>query len=277
MRFSAYDYLPVLRGTIDRRTLINYRVDPDVAARLLPAPFRPLLVGGQAIAGACLVRLVNLRPRGLPGRLGLRLENAALRVAVEWDTDAGPKQGVFALSRYTASHLAAWAGGRLFPGVHSRADFVTRKGERDAAVAFRAADGVSVRIAGSVSEDWPADSVFSSAAEATRFFAAGSAGYSWNERRGEFEGLSLCIPRWEATPFAVDELASNFFDDLQRFPTGSIAFDHALLMRGVEHEWRVIDPIAASPIADAAGDAVHSCGCGGLAPPLSHTPSTPRV
>jgi hypothetical protein len=224
-----------------------------------------------------LIRLGRLRPRRWPAWLGLRFENAALRVAVEWDTDAGPRQGVFALSRYTASPLAAWAGGLLFPGVHSRADFMTHESERDMRVAFRAADGTALRIAGSVSHDWPAGSVFASVAEATKFFAAGSAGYSWNERRRKFEGLSLCIPQWEAKPFAVHELASNFFDDPRRFPPGSIAFDHALVMRGVKHAWRVIDPIAAGAIADVEGDAVHSCGCGGQVPPLSHTPSTPRV
>lgn len=266
-----------LQGVIERRILLNYRVNAAIAARLLPTPFRPALVRGQAIVGACLIRLGRLRPRRWPAWLGLRLENAALRVAVEWDTDAGPKQGVFALSRYTASPLAAWGGGRLFPGVHARADFVNRESQREMMIAFRAADGTSLRIAGSAATDWPADSIFASAAEATKFFAAGSAGYSWNPRRGKFEGLSLCIPRWEATPFAVHELASNFFDDPQRFPTGSIAFDHAMLMRSVEHEWRVIAPIAAGPIADVRGDAVHSCGCGGLPPPPSHTLLTPRA
>jgi len=36
--------IPVIRGLIDRRILVNYRVDPDVLARFLPPPFRPLLV-----------------------------------------------------------------------------------------------------------------------------------------------------------------------------------------------------------------------------------------
>jgi hypothetical protein len=39
--------LPAIRGTIDRRLLVNYRVDPSVAARLVPRPFRPLLVNGS--------------------------------------------------------------------------------------------------------------------------------------------------------------------------------------------------------------------------------------
>jgi len=38
----------------ERRLLVNYRVDPDVAATLLPAPLRPKLVNGWAVAGICL-------------------------------------------------------------------------------------------------------------------------------------------------------------------------------------------------------------------------------
>ena len=59
---------PTLEGVIDRRLLINYRVDPEIAERLLPAPFRPQLVHGEAVAGICLLSLEELRSKGqLPG------------------------------------------------------------------------------------------------------------------------------------------------------------------------------------------------------------------
>jgi hypothetical protein len=35
-----------MTGRIARRLLVNYRVDPDAIAPLLPAPFRPALVDG---------------------------------------------------------------------------------------------------------------------------------------------------------------------------------------------------------------------------------------
>ena len=43
--------IPVLRGVIDRRLLVNFRVDPDVLARVLPSPFRPMLANGMGMAG----------------------------------------------------------------------------------------------------------------------------------------------------------------------------------------------------------------------------------
>jgi hypothetical protein len=74
-----------MEGTIERRILVNYRVDPEISARLLPAPFRPQVVGGVSVAGICLIRLGHMRPLGLPAAVGVTTENAAHRVAVEWD------------------------------------------------------------------------------------------------------------------------------------------------------------------------------------------------
>ena len=87
--------LPLLAGEIERRILVNYRVDPAAVGRVLPAPFRPQTIHGYAVAGICLIRLGSMRPRFLPAWAGLRSENAAHRIAVEWDTPAGTKTGVY--------------------------------------------------------------------------------------------------------------------------------------------------------------------------------------
>jgi hypothetical protein len=58
--------IPVIRGVIDRRILVNFRVDPRVLAGILPRPFRPKLVNGVGMAGVCLIRLKGIRPAFLP-------------------------------------------------------------------------------------------------------------------------------------------------------------------------------------------------------------------
>jgi hypothetical protein len=151
---------------------------------------------------------------------------------------------VFVFARYTASWLAAWAGGRVFPGVHRWARIVANELSPRIRVDVRGSDGMTVGVAGENTDRWPADSLFASAAEASAFFAAGSLGYSWNERRGEFEGMELCVRDCRATPLAMHQVASSYFDDQRRFPTGSIALDHALVMRGIEHQWRLCDPLS---------------------------------
>jgi hypothetical protein len=55
--------------TIARRLLVNYRVDPDVVAAQLPAPFRPQTVSGWGVGGVCFIALRDLRSRPLGGRV----------------------------------------------------------------------------------------------------------------------------------------------------------------------------------------------------------------
>src|SRR5438552_17466686 len=121
--------LPVIRGVIERRILVNYRVEPDVLTAILPRPFRPQMVGGFGMAGICLIRLRDVRPRGLPRWLGIGSENAAHRVAVEWNERGEVRRGVYVLRRDTNSTLNALAGGRIFPGIHHRGKFRVRESE----------------------------------------------------------------------------------------------------------------------------------------------------
>lgn len=106
---------PTMHGIIDRRILVNFRVRPDALRKLLPPYFRPKLIGGWAMAGICLIRLKDIRPQGFPAFCGLTSENAAHRIAVEWDGDGTAREGVFIPRRDTSSMLQAFAGGRFFP------------------------------------------------------------------------------------------------------------------------------------------------------------------
>lgn len=116
--------LPALQGLVRRRIRANFRVDPEVAARQLPAPFRPKLVGGWAMAGICLIRLEQLRPLGMPSVLGVSSENAAHRIAVTWEDNAGPaREGVYIPRRDTGALLNHLTGGRPCPGEYHHARF----------------------------------------------------------------------------------------------------------------------------------------------------------
>lgn len=230
--------VPVIRGVIDRRLLVNYRVDPDVLATILPAPFRPKVHRGYGLVGICLIRLRGVRPRFLPSWLGIGSENAAHRTAVEWDDGGVIREGVYVRRRDTNSWLNTIAGGRVFPGLHSHATFTVRETATHFEVGLRSDDGVtSLAVVGDVAADLPATSVFGSLAEASTFFRAGSLGYSATRDPRRFQGLELRCHDWRVEPLAVSSVRSSFFDDRALFPAGSIEFDCALLMRGIEHEW----------------------------------------
>ncbi len=233
--------IPVIRGVIARRILVNFRVRPEVAARILPPPFRPRLVRDWAMAGICLIRLESIRPPLLPAALGVSSENAAHRIAVEWDEGALRNQGVFIPRRDTGSLLPRLAGGRVFPGVHHPARFrISQTGDR-IEVEMRSRDGRAfVQVAARIAGEWPGGSVFATLEEASAFFEVGSRGWSPDPRTGALEGMDLRTSSWKVEPLRVESVQSSFFADSETFPPGSAEPDCALLMRGIPHEWHAL-------------------------------------
>lgn len=245
--------IPALRGVIDRRILVNFRVDPDVLARLLPAPFRPKLVNGMGMAGVCLIRLKHVRPAFLPAIVGLSSENAAHRFAVRWHDDGGEHDGVFIPRRDSSSRLNTLIGGRLFPGVHHHARFQVDERDDACQVVLDSDDGSThLAVEGRVAAELPKGSVFRSLREASDFFQSGSVGYSAAARPHRFDGLELRCFTWQVTPLDVRRVESSFFEDRKLFPAGSVAFDCALLMRGVAHEWHARKSLCAPYVGVAA-------------------------
>jgi hypothetical protein len=230
--------IPIIRGVIDRRILVNYHVDPGVLAPLVPAPFRPKVTHGTGMVGICLIRLKNVRPAFWPSWLGISSENAAHRTAVEWDENDTVREGVYVRRRDTSSWLNALAGGRLFPGIHYHAKFAVKESVDRFEVGLQSDDGVtSMSVDGRRADELPGSSVFRSVEEASSFFQAGSLGYSATPDPSRFQGLELRCLNWRVEPLEVEEVRSSFFEDRSLFPKGSIEFDCALLMRGIEHEW----------------------------------------
>ena len=138
--------IPVVRGVIDRRILVNYHVDPNVLAPLLPAPFRPKVIHGVGLVGICLIRLKKVRPSSFPSWLGISSENAAHRTAVEWDDHGVVRDGVYVRRRDTNSRLNSLAGGRVFPGVHHHTKFTVRETADRFEVAVCSDDGAHQNV-----------------------------------------------------------------------------------------------------------------------------------
>jgi len=48
-------FLDTIHGIIDRRVLLNYRIDPAVLGRVLPPPFLPRLYASHGVGGVCFL------------------------------------------------------------------------------------------------------------------------------------------------------------------------------------------------------------------------------
>ena len=235
---KSHLHLPVMRGVIERRMLLNFRCNPLVLSRILPPPFHPKLLNGWGMAGICLIRLSGLRPAFMPALGGFSSENAAHRIAVEWNDGGALQEGVFIPRRDTDSLLNRIAGGRLFPGIHHAAAFrVWETGARYKLKMLSHDSQTFVRVLARVAEALPPGSVFSSLAEASEFFRRGALGWSARSQAGAFDGLELRCDHWHMTPMVVERVESSFFSDSSLFPPGSVTFDSAFLMDDLEHEW----------------------------------------
>jgi len=236
--------LPTIQGTIRRRILANFRVDPTVTQKQLPSRFRPKLHNGFAVAGICMIRLEHIRPKMTPEVIGVDSENAAHRVAVLWDEDGQTKEGVFISRRDTNSKLNALMGGRLFPGEHHESTFEVHEDGDAINIRMQSLDdAVSVAIEGRIDGELPSDSIFSSLGEASSFFEGGAVGYSVTHDEDRLDGLRLKTKEWCVEPLTVQRLHLSYFSDETKFPKVSVEFDHALIMRNVAHEWQTVDDL----------------------------------
>ena len=184
-----------------------------------------------------MIRFKSLRPRGVRTVLGS--ENAAHRIAVQWDQAGEPREGVFIPRRDTNSWFNKNLDGRMFPGLFDRSRFETEDSASKVSVRIIRKDGgEEIAFAGLETDGLRDGSVFPSLDEATGFFSMGATGYSTARSENRFHGMELHSLDWAVSPLAIDVARSCFFDDPERFPLGSVELDCALLMRGIKHEWR---------------------------------------
>jgi hypothetical protein len=237
---------------IQRRLLVNYRADPSVIAGLLPHGLQPALVNGWAVVGICLIRLAHIRPYGLPAAVGITTENAAHRIAVEWETEQGKRPGVYIPRRDTASRATVLLGGRLFAGVHQRGQFESHETPSRVRVRYATLDhSVAVDAEVELTVNLNGSRLFDNLDEASTFFRTAPVGLSPG-RDDRVEAMELTTDRWQIEPAVPVRVSSSWFDDRARFPAGSVTLDSALVMRNVPVTWSGVTWEGGTPRAASA-------------------------
>jgi hypothetical protein len=215
-----------VRARLRRRLLLSYRLDADVARELLPDGLRPLLVNGHAVAGVCVLGLENIRPRWVRGRWGLRSENAAHRIAVEWDDEGESQRGVYIFERHSSSWIPVLFGGRIFPGVHRKARFAIDESAGRYALTMDAA-GESLAADVEIGGEWQSG-LFQTLEDASEFYRSGRIGWSRRHDGLSLEPVTLTSTQWAVEGARLRSLRSSFFDAL---PEGAAVFDSVVVMR----------------------------------------------
>jgi uncharacterized protein YqjF (DUF2071 family) len=152
--------IPTIHGYIDRRILINFTADPEVVEKIIPLPFRPKIYKNKAIVGICLIRLKNIKPKGLPDFIGVSSENGAHRIAVEWDENGEIKSGVYIPRRDTSLKFNTIVGGRIFPGKHFYAKFYVKEENGSYHIDFKSSDETEISIDARKTKSFNDESIF---------------------------------------------------------------------------------------------------------------------
>jgi hypothetical protein len=150
--------------------------------------------------------------------------------------------------RDTSSALQRLLGGVLFPGEYGRGEFSAEEdGEGPGSrieIHVRAADGrADVDLIAWEMADFPPTACFETLEAASRFYEAGSVGYSPREASSRLDGLRLDATGWQVRPLRVELAKTTFLPAWAGVPASALELDNVLLMRDVPHRWRPLTPL----------------------------------
>lgn len=105
--------LPIeYKGELHEIHLVNFTVDPQEVASLLPAPLKLRLFDGRAMISMVDVSLRKMRPTFLPGFLNFNYQHVAFRLLIEdqaYNQD-GNQKGIYFLRSFTDKPLIVTGG-----------------------------------------------------------------------------------------------------------------------------------------------------------------------
>ena len=235
--------IKIIEGVIDRRILVNYRIDPYYLKKTLPHPFKPRLVNGYGLGGICLIRFKKMRPTWLPSVMGTSSENGTHRFCVEWKKNGRLYSGVYVKKRFTNSRLHEFGGEKIFPGKLVFSDFKVSEKNGCYSVSFKSKGGEYAYVEAYETDQFSTNSLFKNIKEASKDFKKDQIGYSPDRQKNQFKGVKLNTDKWVVSPLALKGCKSSLFSDPDIFPEGSVEVDHVLLMKNIKHSWENVGAI----------------------------------
>ena len=185
-----------------------------------------LHLDGRAVGGFCVIGMRSVRPGWLTPPVGIRTENAAHRIAMEWDDGERSRSGVYIFERHSSSLLPVLAGGRLFPGVQRHASFKLEETATRFRVEMDARDTYAL-VDVELSQDWSSQ-LCPTVQAASDFYRNGTIGWSARRDGRSAERIELSSSTWAVHPGRINEIRSSFFDS---FPSSAAELDSVVIMR----------------------------------------------
>jgi hypothetical protein len=210
-RFASFlKTLPLgYRGELHDAELVQFSLDPEEAARSLPAPLTPRLIAGRALVSLVHVELCRLRPEFLPGLVSLSYRHVGSRLLVDDRTldPAAPGQGVFFCRSFTDRPLLARVGSLL---THYRLSAAELEVDPRGLEVREGGQRLSYRKA-VLGAEVPSPGLFGDWAEARAVVGAIDRAYGVDPRGGVWQ-TRILRPDWPLEPLPLAGFTTDFFD-----------------------------------------------------------------
>jgi uncharacterized protein YqjF (DUF2071 family) len=224
-----------LVGTVTRRFLISYPVEPELLASRVPPGAELSLAAGKAWVSACFVHIDDMRPAGTPRALGMQFHYLIHRTrALLPYPDGVRRESVLILEPNIDRSLLSCLG-RLSAGVRFEVRDVTLE-ESSAGWRLRMSRADELLFDAEIPRDFtdvlPAGSRFASAQAADAFLLGVAYGGEWHSDRERLRLLAETHDPW-STLVGTCRTHTNAF--LEALGAGGTEADHVITMTDIPH------------------------------------------
>ena len=207
------------------------------ARRVVPTPLRPKILQGAAIGAVDWMRLERLRPRLIPGPLGLSMEMCTHMIPAEWDDNGVRRDVLYVLRRDVQVSGIGRAAGLLLPGHPHPARINAIDEDVHVQVTAASNDGVcQLELGGTMAGEWQGSALFNSGQHLMRVLGNQSGGFLVFDENGSGALIELEAHPELAEPLDVQSQHSSIFEG-GLIPKGAAQPDAAVVLRNLVCLW----------------------------------------
>lgn len=225
-------------GRLSDCVLLAYRTPVDSVRTLVPPGLQLVTVGPWAFWNVVACRVERMRPRAVPGVLGLSYHHVAYRLYVTCATARGPLSGLYFVRSDADSRLIASAGNALsdFRFHPARIDLrVTPNRVAMNVLSFDGAGDATLEVESAAAPTLAAESPFATVEDAARVLKYQPLAMSVADNRVRLAEVRRHERHWRESPVTVTSARWSFFDRLGQQPN----LERATRVDAIDYEWRL--------------------------------------
>lgn len=226
-------------GILEDTVLLNFRTDPNVLKRLLPAPFVPRLVDGYGLVGILMFKMRDLACETNMGLPSPPSDHVLYRVAVSWQQGTRTHHGMYLLRHEVNTRLPVRQRKRgLFPVAAQPVRWHKAPEAGKFEWSLQTRNRTRLKVQARLAAYFPPGSVFDSLDQASVFFQKERAAIAPRFQKSVFANTRFLPLNWAVKPLFIESLQTDMDQLGNLFPKGHIFFDSGLIWPQIPCKWQ---------------------------------------